>query len=386
MIIGIDIRMLARGTKTGIEEYTEKLLSNMLGLDLNIKFRLFYNGYSKVKLSYEWLKLRNVELIEFQIPNRILDVSSKLAGIPKIDKLLGGIDVMFSPHIFLSSLSEKCKSVVTFHDLSFEKYPEFYSKSKSYWHFSMDPQKQAKRASKIITASQSTKNDLTSLYGINDKKIKVIYSGIDKESKIEDKESRAIEIKKKYHLPDNYILYLGTLEPRKNIVGLIKAFELFKRRIMKQTSKLRAKEFGLVIAGSKGWLYREIFDRIEKSPVKKDIVLTGFIEEKDKKYIYAFADLFIYPSFYEGFGFPPLEAMSRGIPVITSNVSSLPEAVGDSAIMIDPYDLDELANAIENVLTDQKLRNILIAKGFERTKKFSWQNCSRETLKTLVSA
>lgn len=384
MVIGIDIRMLARGTKTGIEEYTEKLLSNMLGLNTDIRFRLFYNGYKKVKLSYDFLNLPNVKLMEFSLPNRFLDVSSKLAELPKIDKLLGGIDVMFSPHIFLSSLSNKCKSVVTFHDLSFEKYPEFYSKSKSYWHFSMDPKKQAKRASRIITASQSTKSDLISLYGIDTEKIKVIYSGTEQLEREDWKDERKKSVKKKYNLPDEYILYLGTLEPRKNIIGLIKAFELFKNRT--QNNKLRPTSHKLVIAGSKGWLYREIFDRIEKSPVKHDIVLTGFIEEIDKKYIYKLADLFVYPSFYEGFGFPPLEAMSFGVPVITSNVSSLPEAVGDSAIMVDPYDLDELSGAVEEVLTDKKLKNFLIEKGFERIKKFSWQNCARETLKALVSA
>ena len=389
MIIGIDIRMLARGTKTGIEEYTEKLLSNMLGLDTGIKFRLFYNGYKKVGLSYDFLNLPNVKLMEFNLPNRFLDVSSKIIEVPKIDKLLGGIDVMFSPHIFLSSLSNKCKSVVTFHDLSFEKYPEFYSKSKSYWHFSMDPKKQARRANRIITASQSTKSDLINLYGIDAGKIKVIYSGIDPQNQIsktkyENYGSEISRIKNKYRLPEKYILYLGTLEPRKNIVGLIKAYELFRKKLEIGNWKLDIPK--LVIAGSKGWLYKEIFDRIEKSPRKNDIVLTGFIQEEDKNYIYKLADLFVYPSFYEGFGFPPLEAMSFGVPVITSNVSSLPEAVGDSAIMADPYDLDELPSAIQNVLADDKLRNILIEKGFERIKKFSWQDCARETLETLILA
>ena len=223
--------MLARGTRTGIEAYTEKLLSNMLGLDTGIEFRLFYNGYKKVRLSYGFLDLPNVKLIESSIPNRILDISSKLSGIPEIDRLLGGIDIMFSPHIFLSSLSRKCKSVVTFHDLSFEKYPEFYSKSKSYWHFSMDPKNQAKRASRIITASQSTKNDLISLYGTDPKKIRVIYSGIEQEMKNgKIKMENVGAIRKKYRLPEKYILYLGTLEPRKNIVGLIKAYELFRTK------------------------------------------------------------------------------------------------------------------------------------------------------------
>ncbi len=247
----------------------------------------------------------------------------------------------------------------------------------------MNPRKQAERATKIITVSESTKNDLINLYGIDPKKIRVIYSGIEQESRIKNQESRIDEIKAKYRLPECFILYLGTLEPRKNLVGLIRAYELLRKKLMIHDSKFIIPK--LVIAGGKGWLYKEIFDTIEKSKYVKDIILTGFVEEDDKQYIYKFADLFVYPSFYEGFGFPPLEAMSHGVPVITSNVSSLPEAVGDSAIMIDPYDHDELARAMERILTEDKLRNILIRKGLERIKKFSWQNCARETLETLTS-
>lgn len=393
MIIGIDIRVLARGARTGIEEYTEKLLSNMLGLDQNIKFKLFYNGYSKVRLCGKWASFPNVELMEFRIPNRFLDASSKFFKFPKIDHLLKGVDVMFSPHIFLSSLSKKCKSVVTFHDLSFEKYPEFYSKSKLYWHFSMNPKLQAKKAVKIITVSQSTKSDLVNLYKINPVKIKVIYSGIEKtdigncEPKAHQPWAEKLEIgnaiRKKYNLSEKYILYLGTLEPRKNIVGLIKAYELFRKKTDTQYTISDIPK--LVIAGSKGWLYDDIFDRIKSSKFKSDIILTGFIEEKDKDCIYKSAALFVYPSFYEGFGFPPLEAMRFGIPVITSNLSSLPEAVGDAAITVDPYDTDELSSAIKNILEDGKLRNILKEKGVQRIKKFSWQNCARETLNVLIS-
>jgi len=373
MIIGIDIRMLARGTQTGVEEYTTNLLANMLGLNPDLKFKLFYNGYKKIKLNYNWLKLPNVELVQFNIPNKFLDTSLYFLNYPKIDKLLKGVDVFFSPHIFLSAVSKKCKTITTFHDLSFEKYPEFYSAHKNYWHFSMNPKRQARRADKIIAVSESTKNDLVELYKINPDKIKVIYSGINSELQIMNYESRIMEVKEKYNLPENYILYLGTLEPRKNIIGLIKVFEKFKKGggIF---------DIKLVIAGSKGWLYEDIFKAIENSPAKNDIIFTGFIDDEDKSILYSQAELFIYPSFYEGFGFPPLEAMACGTPVITSNFSSLPEAVGDAAITINPYNLDELYRAMEMVLNDEKLKNILIAKGFQQTKKFSWQKCARESL------
>lgn len=382
MTIGIDIRMLARGTRTGVEEYAINLFSNMLGLDKNIKFKLFYNGRKKAELKYDFLKLPNVELKELKIPNRILDLSFQFSSFPKIDELLGGADVFFSPHIFSSAISKKCKTVVTFHDLSFASHPEFYSAGKNYWHFSMNPKNQAKKADKIIAVSKSTKDDLVNLYKINPDKIEVIYSGINLKSRILNLESRILEVKKKYNLPDRYILYLGTLEPRKNIVSLIKAFELFKNNKLK-SNKLQATSYKLIIAGSKGWLYENIFKAAKNSPAKNNIIFTGFIEDKDKAVLYDLADLFVYPSFYEGFGFPPLEAMSFGTPVITSNFSSLPEAVGDAAIMINPYNPNELSKAMEMVLSDKKLRDFLIKKGFERIKKFSWHKCARETLDVL---
>ena len=387
MIIGIDIRMLARGMKTGVEEYTTNLLANMLSLDQNIRYKLFYNGYQKIKLDYDWLKFPNVELRQYRIPNRFLDASLYFFDYPKIDKLLKEVDVFFSPHIFLSSVSKKCKSVMTFHDLSFEKYPEFYSASKNYWHFSMNPKKQARKTDKIIAVSESTKNDLVGLYNINPEKIKVIYSGINPVSSIQYPVSSISKIKKKYNLPEKYILYLGTLEPRKNIIGLIKAFEIFKTKLKSRGrhSGMSPSGFKLVIAGSKGWLYRDIFKTVKNSPVKNDIIFTGFIDDEDKSILYSQAELFVYPSFYEGFGFPPLEAMACGTPVITSNFSSLPEAVGDAAIMINPYNLDELYRAMEMVLNDDKLKNTLIKKGFEQTKKFSWQKCARETLDFILT-
>ncbi len=383
MIIGIDIRMLARGARTGIEEYTINLLSNMLGLDKNIKFKLFYNGRKKAELKYDFLKLPNVELKEFKIPNRILDLSFQFFNFPKIDELLGGADVFFSPHIFSSAISKKCKMVVTFHDLSFASHPEFYSAGKNYWHFSMNPKRQAQKADKIIAVSKSTKDDLVNLYKINPDKIRVIYSGIGCKNqnvniKNQNDNAKIKNIKRKYNLPEKYILYLGTLEPRKNIIGLIKAFEK-----LKTNSKIQNSKFKLVIAGSKGWLYEDIFKAVKNSPAKNNIIFTGFIDDEDKAVLYSLADLFVYPSFYEGFGFPPLEAMSYGTPVITSNFSSLPEAVGDAAIMINPYNPNELAKAIELVLSDKKLRDFLVEKGFEQIKKFSWHKCAGETLNIL---
>lgn len=377
--IGIDIRMLARGNKTGIEEYTSELLENMLPLDKDIDFKLFYNGWKKKKLDYEWLNLPNVELMDFKIPNRIIDGTFRF-NFPKIDKLMGGVNRFFSPHIFSSATSALCEKTVTFHDLSFEKYPEFYSSQKNIWHFSMNPRKQAEQANKIIAVSNSTKQDLVEIYKIDPEKIKVIYSGLSWKAKRNILPHEKIYVKKKYNLPENYILYLGTLEPRKNIISLLKVFEEIKTRGM-----LKGSDFKLIIAGSKGWLYDDIFKTAQSFTSRNDIIFTGFVAEKDKPALYGMAKLFIYPSFYEGFGFPPLEAMAQKTPVITSNISSIPEAVENSAITINPSNPDELKEAIEHILTDKKFAQRLADLGKGRSEQFDWKKCAEETLDFILS-
>ena len=373
MKIGVDLRVLARGTRTGVEEYTINLVSHLLGINPKIHYKLFYNAYRKVDLKYPWISFPNVELNNFKISNRFFFVSSKYFNRPKIDDLLGRVDVYFNPHFFRSPLSSKCRKVITFHDLSFEHHPYFFSLRKRIWQkFLMDTRREVKEADKIIAVSESTKNDLINLYQVDSKKIKVIYSGVGEQFKQDNR--NIVETKKKYSLPKRFILYFGTIEPRKNLIGLIKAFEL-----------LKDKDCKLVIAGAKGWLYRDIFKTANQSKRKKDIFFTGFVEELDKPSLYNASELFVYPSFFEGFGFPPLEAMACGIPTIVSSNSSLPEVVDDAALMIDPANIDELAWAINIILSDKELRKKLIHKGLNQAKKFSWRKCAQETLRVLLA-
>ncbi|MAF20518.1 MAG: group 1 glycosyl transferase [Parcubacteria group bacterium] len=381
MKIGIDIRVLARGTRTGVEEYTINLLRHLLKIDPGIEYRLFYNAFQKIELNCDWLGLNNVYLEEFRIPNRLFFTSVRYLNQPKIDKLLKGIDVYFNPHFFTAPLSSKCRKVITFHDLSFEHYPHFFSWRKRAWQkFLMNARKEAQEADKIIAVSQSTKDDLINLYGINPAKIKVVYSGVGSQFKKQKttclparqgNKKQETRIRNKYNLPDKFILYFGTIEPRKNLIGLIKAFELLNTR------------YKLVIAGTRGWLYQDIFKAVQNSKQKQDIFFIGFIEEEDKPYLYNLAEVFVYPSFFEGFGFPPLEAMASGVPTITSSSSSLPEVVGSAGLMIDPYNIDELAGAMEMVLNDDSLKQRLIKKGIEQAKKFSWQKSAQKTLEVL---
>lgn len=379
MIIGIDIRVLGSEIKSGIEEYTENLLTHLLPLDRSIKFKLFYSSFSRDIKKYDWLSLKNVELYKFRIPNRLLFLSSGLANQPKIDKLIGGADIFFSPHFFLTALSSDCKRITTFHDLSYVHYPELFLLRQRVWHnFEMNPSWQSRFSDKIISVSQSTKNDLVKTYGIDPAKIEVIYSGISQDMK-RPPEEELHKFKVKHNLPDKFILFLGKLEPRKNISGLVRAFDIVK-------SKRDFRDLKLVIIGSKGWLYDDIFKEIENSNYRDHIVLKSFISDQERKFYYSLAQVFVYPSLFEGFGFPPLEAMACSTPVIVSNSSSLPEIVGNAGLLVKPNAIDEIADLISLVLTDRKLKDQIALIGYNRSTFFNWNKAAEKTLNCLLSS
>lgn len=399
MIIGIDIRVLAKGARTGVEDYAINLLSHLIPLDKSIEYRLFYNGFRKPNLKYSWLKLPNVEIKKLRIPNRIFDLCLKFLSWPKIDKILGGVDIFISPHFLITPLSKKTKRIMIFYDLSFLRFPEFFSFSKRVWHRFMAPKKQAKKSDLIIAISESTKKDLVDFYGINADKIKVIYPGVDGKFFRKQTDGKKLsETKTKYGIGDKFILYFGTIEPRKNILGLIRAFEYIKKEKNKKIldvdwqgfeglvrgRKERAFDYSrlkLVIAGTRGWLYDEIFEAAKNSEFKDDIIFTGFINEDDKPYLYSLTEVFVYPSFFEGFGLPPLEAMVCGVPTIVSNKSSLSEVAGKSAIMVDPQNVDELVFAIKEVLENRELNDFLKKQGVRQAELFNWDNTAKEVLK-----
>ncbi len=375
MRIGVDIRVLTKEGQTGIEEYASLLLGEMIRQDKADEFALFFNSFSKKRADFDWMHKSNVFLKEFKLPNQFLNYSF-LFNFPKIDKMIGGADIFFSPHFLPSGLSRDCKRVITFHDLSFIWHPEFFSLRKRYWHFLANIKKQAKNADKIIAISNSTKRDLIDFFGVKEEKIKVIYSGISSEFRPIDKNDPELKaIKEKYNLPENFILYLGTVEPRKNIASIIEAFELIRRNKVSPYQDLK-----LVIAGGLGWLYKDILKMAENSQYEDDILFISSVVSADRVYLYNLSKIFVFPSFFEGFGFPPLEAMACGVPTIASNCSSLPEVVGDGALMIDPYRPEEIAIAAREIFNDEKLKNFLIKKGVEQASEFSWEKCARETL------
>lgn len=295
---------------------------------------------------------------------------------PKLDRLLGGVDVFFLPNLNFVALSARTKLVVTAHDLSFELFPETFSWKRRFWHFLIDFRRLVRRADQVIAVSQSTKDDVITYYAIASEKVSVIPSGIDNRfHPMSRNDTELVRVQEKYHLPYRCILALATLEPRKNIIALLRSYEALRRLNNPVLDK-----YALVIAGTPGWKDKEILQEIEQSPYRKNIVLPGFIADADKTALYNLASVFVYPSLYEGFGFPPLEAMACGVPVIASHSSSLPEVVGDAGVLIDPYQPDELLQALQQVLLFPEFGETLRQRGINRAKLFSWKKSAQATL------
>jgi glycosyltransferase involved in cell wall biosynthesis len=367
MNIGIDARTLMDKNYSGVSEYTFNLVSEVLKLDRKNNYRLFYNSYHDITDRIPKFDYENVKTVKLNHPNKVLNYFYfKIFDNPKIDKLCG-VDLFFMPHINFISLSTECRKILTIHDLSFLRYPDFFSIKKNLWHDFINIKKLAKNSDTIVAVSENTKKDIIELLGVSENKIKVIYSGVDPRFKPIAKEDRdSADVKKNYNLPDRYILSLGTLEPRKNLEGLIKAFEIFKN------DHKDFDDLNLVLVGGNGWKYKEIFKTWRMSKFKEDIIFMGYIPAGVKPYVYNSAELFVCPSYYEGFGFPPLEAMACGTPVISSSVSSLPEITGQAAVLVDPFNISQLSVAISEILLDNNLKNNLITKGLEQARNFNW--------------
>jgi glycosyltransferase involved in cell wall biosynthesis len=393
MNIGIDIRVLLTPTRTGVAEYTFELLNALFAIDTTNQYWLFYNSYKNLSTHLPRWKQGTVHYVETKWPNKLLSASLWLRGKPLLDELIAQqhnsttaqqqynnitmeqLDFWFSPNLNFTALSPGTKHILTIHDLSFELFPEFYSWKRRWWHSMVKPREQCERAHLILTPSENTKRDIVALYGLHEDKIQVIKPGLTllSDKKLGNKEIKKLEIKQKYQLPERFILFLGTIEPRKNIAGVIEAYRTYSREKKYPVS--------LVIAGPRGWKEGSILRMIQKTPGAQYI---GYVDAEDKPALYAMAKIFIYPSLYEGFGFPILEAMSAGTPVVTSNRASLPEVAGSAAYLVDPYNVSEMARGLERLLSDAKLRDFFAKQGRERVKEFSWQNAAREFLTQLV--
>jgi glycosyltransferase involved in cell wall biosynthesis len=279
------------------------------------------------------------------------------------------LDLLHSPD-FIPPFRRNFQSVITIHDLAFLLYPHFLTNESARYYGQID--QAVRRTDHIIAVSESTRRDTINLLGVAEQKITVIYEAANPIYRQIELEQAKRFVSQTYKIDEDYVLFVSTIEPRKNLPALLQAFSKL-RDAHKRPEKL-------VLAGRRGWLSEEVFDTIERLKLSNDVLLLGRVPSEHLVYLYNAARVLVHPSFYEGFGLPPLEAMNCGVPTVVSNVSALPEVVGDASILIDPNDVDELMVAVLRVLTDEGLRNDLIAKGLKRAEMFSWERSARETL------
>ncbi len=372
MKIAVDLRCLLPRNYSGVGWYTINLLKSLFKLDQKNQYILFFNQFKDLRRDLPTFDSPNTKQVVSHIPNKFLTLSGRFLNFPKIDRLVSDkIDIFFNPLFKVSPVSSSCKKVITCHDLSFEYFPKFFSfKDRIFNKFG--PKFETKDSDHIIAVSHSTFEDLLRLYNVSPDKVSVIYEGVEDRFRPIDDHEYLEKVQKKYNLPHKFILFLGNLDLRKNILGLLEAYKKLRKNL----------DVKLVLAGQPSWGYKEKSSKlkVQNSKLKDDIKFLGYVDEKDKPALYNLALLSCLPSFYEGFGLPPLEAMACGTPVVTSNNSSLPEIIGDAGLMINPYDTDELSQTMETLIRDENLRNKLKEKGLNQAKKFRWDETARKTL------
>jgi glycosyltransferase involved in cell wall biosynthesis len=279
------------------------------------------------------------------------------------------LDLLHSPD-FIPPFKRNCKSVITIHDLAFLLYPHFLTKESARYYGQID---QAwRKTDHIIAVSEATKQDSIKMLGVPEKKITVIHEAANPIYRPMPADEARRHVKEKYKIKNDFILFVSTIEPRKNLPGLLQAY----RRLRDEYKRDEL----LVLSGSKGWLWEEVYETVDRLDLADHVAFLGRVPSQDLVYLYNAARLLVHPSFYEGFGLTPLEAMTCGTPVIVSNTSALPELVGDAALMVNPHDIDGLTVAMWRVLIEEELRQDLICKGFKRAPIFSWEEAAKKTL------
>jgi len=375
MNIGIDIRPLMDARYSGVSLYTLELLQTLFKQDGENNYRLFCNALRARDGRPPRFEYPNVTLTNTKYPNKFLNyVCFKAGKIPQLDRLLK-TEIFFMPHINFAAFSKAARYVVTVHDLSFLRYPYFFTARQNLWHRALNVKKLLRQASVVIAVSEHTKQDIIELCHVPEKKIKVIYSGINgRYRQVNEQSNDAQRVRGAYALPQHFMLYLGNIEPRKNIESIIEAYSLYRKKNPDSAVKL-------VIAGANAWKCRIVRAVAQQSGFRRDIRFLDYVAEKDKPALYSLTALFVFPSFYEGFGFPPLEAAACGTPVITADTSALPEIAGGFALLVDPHNVAALSEAMAEVLSDTALQQNMRKRGLKQAQKFSWEKCARETRK-----
>lgn len=364
MLIGIDTSRANKKLKTGTEWYSYFLVEYLKKLDNKNNYLLYTNKKLSAGLEICPANFKEKKL-KWPLPRFWTQCRLSL------EMLFNKCDLLFVPAHALPVIRPK-KSVVTIHDVGFERFPKVYPWYDIIYH-KFAVWFAAKFSKKIITISEFSKREIMDVYNVAEEKIKVIHIGFDnKDFKVINDQKKIDQVLEKYKIKKPYLFYIGRLEEKKNIYNLVKAFS---------KAVYHKPEYKLVLVGNPGYGFERIEELIKKKGLEKNIIMPGWVEQEHVPYLMNATEIFVFPSLYEGFGIPPLEAMACGVPVCCSNAASLPEVVADAAVMFNPKDVDDMYAKILSLINDKLLQFNLKQKGFERIKKFNWEKCAQETLK-----
>jgi glycosyltransferase involved in cell wall biosynthesis len=361
MRIGVDIRSLRSESGRGVSHYTAAILSELIKRHPRDEWALLQTGRRPYRLPPE-LKGPAVSLRHRQQPNKLLNLALA-SGARKVESATGPLDVFFAPNFGFISLDSRTPLVVTVHDLSFARWPRLFSRRERAWHRMVRPRRLLRRADRVIAISEQTKRELQSLYDVPPEKITVIHSGIDDAYRRPIARAARKRVRRKYRLPDRYVLYLGAVEPRKNLPVLIEAH---------RRARGAGLESRLVIAGT-GPQWRD----------SEDVHWLGYVDEADKPALYAEATGLALLSKHEGFGFPPLEALAARTPSLVSDLPVFRETIGEAALRT-PIEPTTAAEKLVHLERDRATRQRLLGRRAEVLKRFTWAEAARRTYDVLA--
>jgi glycosyltransferase involved in cell wall biosynthesis len=352
--IGIDTRKLH---DFGIGTYIRNLLRHLARLDRATEFVLLCRPEDQAALNSLGENFRTVA-----------ETSGNYSVSEQVRVPLAlrreAVDLFHAPHYVLPPLV-RCRSVVTIHDCIHLMFPEYLPNRMALAYARASIRTAARRATRIMTVSESSKRDILRFVDIPPEKIDVIYNAYDERFAVEPREEEVVRVRDRFQLHDEFVLYAGNVKPHKNLERLIQAFDLVRQRGLDRLK--------LVIIGDEVSKYAALRRAVHRHQLHKYVRFLGYLPEETLAVMYRLAGVFVFPSLYEGFGLPPLEAMASGTPVVTSNVSSLPEVAGDAAMLVDPYDPEAISEGIHKVLADEHTRREMRRKGLERARQFSWE-------------
>jgi glycosyltransferase involved in cell wall biosynthesis len=374
MRIGIDYTAAVR-QGGGIGRYTRNLIRALAQLDTENQYILFVaGGWGEGDGLGPWPANFRVRWIP--LSDRWVHVFWQRLRLPvPVQTITGALDLFHSPDFVLPPTG-RTPAILTVHDLSFLCVPQFFVPGfREYLEKAVS--RAVNRAACILADSESTRGDLMQLMTVEPERVTVLYPGVESRFRPVKEAQVLAAVRARYQLPDRFILGLSTLQPRKNFDGLIEAF---RRLLARVADEPEMAELHLVIAGGKGWMYEDTLAHVQRAGLGDRVHFPGFVAEADLPALYCLASAFAFPSWYEGFGLPVLEAMACGTPVVAANNSSLPEVVDEAGLLVDAADVDGLSGALGRLLTDEALQGRLIRAGLDQAQGFTWEGAAQQLL------